>query len=249
MNQTVQSKTVVAADDDEAILDALQFLLEDAGYTVKTTCNGECIYHMENERPQLFLLDIYMSGQDGREICSYLKSQDRTKDIPVIMISANGDVAEEAKKAGANDFLAKPLMPMTYLRKLRNILINLSQIHPSCYNTIMIITKSEPYVKDEIEKLKETFEVYIKTVIDIKKKICSAGCDRHYESEELLLKSGSKQEDLWGGGIDIETKIIDFNSFINIRPTQNNTSNEIQREDIRKQYEELSRFFFKALYE
>lgn len=113
----------------------------------------------------------------------------------------------------------------------------------------MIITKSEPYSKEEIEKLEETFEVYIKTVIDIKKKICSAGCDRHYESEEQLLKSGSKQEDLWGGGIDIETKIIDFNSFINIRPTQNNTSNEIQREDIRKQYEELTRFFFKALYE
>lgn len=118
MNQTVQSKTVIAADDDEAILDALQFLLEDAGYKVRTTSNGECLYHMKNECPQLFLLDIYMSGQDGREICSYLKSQDRTKDIPVIMISANGDVAEEAKKAGANDFLAKPFDAHDLLAKV-----------------------------------------------------------------------------------------------------------------------------------
>ena len=63
----------------------------------------------------------------------------------------------------------------------------------------MIITKTTPYTKEEIEKLKEVFEVYIKTVIDIRKKVCSAGCDRHYESEEVLLKECSKQGDVWGG--------------------------------------------------
>ncbi len=108
----------------------------------------------------------------------------------------------------------------------------------------MIITKEQPYTFEEIEKLKEQFDVYIKTVIDIKRKICSAGSDRHFESEEILLKEGSKQEDLWGGGIDLETKTIDFNSFINIRPTHNNTSNEIQNETIRKKYEEITKFFF-----
>ncbi len=111
----------------------------------------------------------------------------------------------------------------------------------------MIITKSEPFTSAEIEKLKEQFDVYIKTIIDIEAMICPAGCDRHYESEEILLKQGSKQENLWGGGIDLETKTIDFNSFINIRPTQNNTSNEIQSEEIRKKYEELSKYFFKEV--
>ena len=91
----------------------------------------------------------------------------------------------------------------------------------------MIITKFEPFTKDEVEKLKETFDVYIKTVIDIKNRVCSAGCDRHFQSEAILLESGSKQEDIWGGGVDLETKIIDSNSFINIRPTNHNTSNEI----------------------
>lgn len=113
----------------------------------------------------------------------------------------------------------------------------------------MIITKNEPYTKEEIEKLKEQFDVYIKTVIDIEKKICSAGCDRHFESEEILLKQGSKQSHIWGGGIDLETQIIDCNSFINIRPSDNNTSNEIQNENIRKAYEALTKFFFKVLYE
>ena len=112
----------------------------------------------------------------------------------------------------------------------------------------MIITKSEPFIKDEITKLKEVFDVYIKTVIDIKQKICSAGADRHFEGEKILLEQGSKQKDLWGGGIDLETKVIDFNSFINIRPNDNNTSNEVQDPGIRKVYEELTKFFFKEIY-
>ena len=111
----------------------------------------------------------------------------------------------------------------------------------------MIITKSTPFTKEEIEKLKEKFDIYIKTVIDINKKICSAGCDRHFESEEILLKQKSKQKDLWGGGIDLETKTIDCNSFINIRTADNNTSNEIQDTETRKQFEELSKFFLKEV--
>lgn len=112
----------------------------------------------------------------------------------------------------------------------------------------MIITKSEPFTRGEIEKLKEVFDVYIKTVIDINKKVCSAGIDRHFEGEKILLDQGSKQSDIWGGGIDLETKVIDFNSFINIRPNDNNTSNEVQDPEIRNAYEELTRFFFKEIY-
>jgi DNA-binding response OmpR family regulator len=101
-------KMIIAADDDSAILDVLQIMLNDAGYDVRTSLNGESIYTMDDEFPQLFLLDIWMSGNDGREICTYLKSQDTTKHIPVIMISANRDLEEEAKKIGADDFLEKP---------------------------------------------------------------------------------------------------------------------------------------------
>ena len=108
----------------------------------------------------------------------------------------------------------------------------------------MIITKKEPYTQKEVERLKEVFDIYIKTVIDVEKKICSAGMDRHFEGEKILLEQGSKQSDIWGGGIDIETKEIDFNSFINIRPSDKNTSNEIQDPVIRKKYEGLTKYFF-----
>lgn len=111
----------------------------------------------------------------------------------------------------------------------------------------MILTKSEPFTIEEIEQLREQFDVYIKTVIDVKRKVCSAGMDRHFEGEQLLLQQGSSQHDIWGGGFDLETKEIDFNSFINIRPRDNNTKNEIQSEAIKKQYKSLTEYFFKTI--
>lgn len=108
----------------------------------------------------------------------------------------------------------------------------------------MIVTSSLPYTADQLAQIKERFGVYIKTVIDIRKKVCCAGMDRHFEGERILLESGSHQSDTWGGGIDLETKEIDFNSFINIRPQDKNTKNEIQSEQIKKVFGELTTFFF-----
>ena len=113
----------------------------------------------------------------------------------------------------------------------------------------MIISTTTPFTLEQIEKLQEQFDVYIKTVIDVERKICVAGMDRHYEGEEILLKDGSKQSNLWGGGIDINNQDIDFNSFINIRPNDNNTSNEVQSAKIRQEYAELTKYFFKTIYE
>ena len=112
----------------------------------------------------------------------------------------------------------------------------------------MIITRKKPYTKDEIEKLSEEFETYIKTVIDIDKKICSAGANRHFENEAILLKDGSKQKSLWGGGIDLKTLAVDNNSMINIRPNDDNLSNEIRDPEKRKELENLMKYFFGILF-
>ena len=101
----------------------------------------------------------------------------------------------------------------------------------------MIITKSEPFTLSEIKQLREEFEVYIKTVIDLENKTCSADMSRHFEGEQILLGQGSKQSQIWGGGLNLETKEIDFNSFINIRPRDNNSKNEILDPKIRQKYE------------
>ena len=111
----------------------------------------------------------------------------------------------------------------------------------------MIIKSLKPFTSKEIVAASEQFDSYIKTVIDLDKEICIAGMDRHYEGEQTLLSDGSKQSNLWGGGIDLDTKIIDFNSFINIRPNDNNPSNDILDPGLRAKYEELTKYFFKAI--
>ena len=111
----------------------------------------------------------------------------------------------------------------------------------------MTLTKKEPFTKEEIRKLRERFDVYIKTVIDVSRDICSAGADRLFEMEKILLDQSSQQSDLWGGGIDVDTKTIDCNSFINIRPADNNTSSEIQDPLIRKKFETLMTTFFQEI--
>ena len=112
----------------------------------------------------------------------------------------------------------------------------------------MIITKNSPFTSQEISKLSEEFETYIKTVIDINTRVCSAGANRHFENEQILLEKGSKQSDLWGGGIDLEAKAIDNNSMINIRPSEENNSNEIQDPEIRKKFEKATRYFFEGIF-
>jgi hypothetical protein len=86
----------------------------------------------------------------------------------------------------------------------------------------------------------EDFKGYVKVVVDIRRKIISAGGEKHVDGEELLLKEGSKQEDLWGAGLDLETSEMDFDSMINLRPTQNR-SREILDENIRQQVESITR--------
>ncbi len=105
---TASGKNILIADDDPAILESMQMMLELEGYGVVTTFNGNAIYQLKEEFPDLLLLDIWMSGEDGREICKYLKQNEPTKHIPIVMISASRDVKQSAKEAGADDFLAKP---------------------------------------------------------------------------------------------------------------------------------------------
>ena len=91
-------KKILVADDDPAILDITKIVLEDAGYFVQTSRNGQEIMNMKNDFPDLLLLDIRMAGFDGCKLCLKVKSGRRTKEIPVILFSANMDGKKMAKK-------------------------------------------------------------------------------------------------------------------------------------------------------
>jgi len=102
-------KKILVVDDDESILDAVQLILVDEGYIVETTSKGDQIYaHINTFSPDLILLDVLMSGNDGRHICHKLKQDIATKNIPIIMISAHPSAEKSIKECGADTYLAKP---------------------------------------------------------------------------------------------------------------------------------------------
>ena len=102
-------KKLLVVDDEPDILEFLQVLLEEEGYAVVTSLKGEYLEQLHNGGlPDLILVDVLLSGKDGREIVKHLKSQEETKHIPVIMFSAHPNAQEMSSNAGADDFVAKP---------------------------------------------------------------------------------------------------------------------------------------------
>lgn len=101
-------KKILVADDDPAILEVLTLYLEEVGYEVETTDDGLTLRSLGQNLPDLLLLDIWMSGWHGRDICRFLKSQEATKALPIILFSANRETQQIAKEAGADDFIIKP---------------------------------------------------------------------------------------------------------------------------------------------
>lgn len=101
-------KKILIADDDPAILDFLALFLEESGYEVETTEDGATIRDFPRGYPDLLLLDIWLSGWSGQDICRALKDQEDTRHLPILLISANNDAERIAREAGADDFLAKP---------------------------------------------------------------------------------------------------------------------------------------------
>lgn len=101
-------KKILITDDDEGVQDIFKLIFERAGYDVEVL--GEAMSILENKytSPDLFVLDRQLSGQDGLKVCKFLKSQNSTRHIPVIIVSATPGIGKMAEEAGADDFIEKP---------------------------------------------------------------------------------------------------------------------------------------------
>jgi len=102
-------KKVLVVDDDEDILMLVKMLLTINNFNVEAISKWEQIDdRVENFLPNIILLDVSLSGADGRDICKRLKSSEATKQIPIILFSAHADVANSYRDCNAQAFIAKP---------------------------------------------------------------------------------------------------------------------------------------------
>jgi len=111
---------ILVVDDDLDILEVLKFLLKKNGYEVILLSEAQQVIGTVKEtKPDVVLLDINLSGYDGREICKYLKTTLQVK-TPVILFSANISYKSSYKEYFADDFLEKPFEVKRLLNILRS---------------------------------------------------------------------------------------------------------------------------------
>lgn len=112
---------ILVVDDDVDILSVMEILLSMKGFDVEVTSKGENTFpKIESFKPDLILLDVLISGHDGRVICKQLKSNKSTSHIPVIMFSAHPGAAATISDYGADDFIAKPFDVNNLMQKVNN---------------------------------------------------------------------------------------------------------------------------------
>lgn len=112
---------ILIADDDQDILDMLQYILEKEGYDVRVAPNGQEALAIAKEfHPRLVILDIMMPVLDGIETCRQLRNTEELKDVFIIFLTARSEEYSEiaAFDSGANDFIVKPIKPRALVSRL-----------------------------------------------------------------------------------------------------------------------------------
>ena len=115
---------LLIVDDDKDLLEVIDSLLTSKGFQVQTDLNWEKGFsNLEEFAPQLILMDVFLAGIDGLDICKQLKNNPLTRDLPVIIFSAYPRVAQKAiYEYGADDFIAKPFEVEDLINKVHSVL-------------------------------------------------------------------------------------------------------------------------------
>jgi len=132
----ITTATILVVDDKAENLDLLVSLLDKVGFTILVGRSGKsAIEYAQKFKPDVILLDVMMPGMNGFETCRCLKEKERTKDIPVIFMTALADTADKVKgfEVGAVDYITKPFNEQELLVRLENHL-KISFLHRQIEN-------------------------------------------------------------------------------------------------------------------
>lgn len=114
-------KKIFIADDDSDILEILRLMLESQGYQVQVSTNANDIFKTEQGKADLILLDIWMSGIDGRDICHQIQKHSRLNQVPIVFISANSHLKEIAEECNVYGYIEKPFDMEELLTTVKNV--------------------------------------------------------------------------------------------------------------------------------
>jgi len=149
---------VLVVDDEDDLLELLRYNITREGYQVTCVASGEeALRSVRRNAPDLIVLDIMLPSIDGLEVCRRLKSESKTRDIPIIMLTAKSEESDivAGLEHGADDYIAKPFSPRVLLARVKALLrrrdterdttirVHELSIHPGRHEAILAGTPLE----------------------------------------------------------------------------------------------------------
>ena len=116
---------ILIIEDDRSASRLMEYAFEHEGYEVVVAANGvEGLAKALQDEPDLIILDVMLPGIDGFEVCQRLRSEERTLNLPILMLSAKGQEADRlaGEKVGATEYLLKPIDPDDLIARVSNFL-------------------------------------------------------------------------------------------------------------------------------
>lgn len=118
-------QTILVVDDEPDIVEIIQYNLEKSGFNVIIAEDGPiAVEKARDELPDLIILDLMLPGLEGTDVCRILKQDERTRSIPILMLTAKSEEIDRVigLELGADDYVVKPFSPREIALRIRNIL-------------------------------------------------------------------------------------------------------------------------------
>ncbi len=198
----MQKDKVLIIDDEEHIVELLRYNLEKAGYEVIVANNGTEGWRMAKEKaPLLILLDVMLPLMDGLDVCKNLRREDKTKSIPIIMLTAKSEEIDKilGLELGADDYITKPFSVRELLARIKAVLRRIE-------------SETEEDATFSFDDVLINFDKYLVTKSNEKVDLTL----KEYELLEILIKNRGKVlkrdlllDKIWGYEYGGETRTID----------------------------------------
>ena len=192
---------IYLVEDDANIRELVVYTLNSTGFEAHGFEKPSAFYYaLKNDKPSLILLDILLPEEDGLSILAKLKSNDETKDIPVIMLTAKGTELDKVKgfESGADDYIAKPFGMMELVARVKARLRNKSRERSALEYRVqnLYVCPDKHSVKVDGEAVQLTLKEF--------EMLCML-----LENQNVVLTRDQVLNKIWGYSFDGESRTVD----------------------------------------
>lgn len=232
IEKSEEKAKILVVDDDNLNLMFAQKLLGEEYSTDCVTSGREALEYLQNELPNLILLDLHMPEMSGFEVLEQIMKEERLKEIPVVFLTADNDRESEIEgfRRGAQDFIKKPFVADIMLERINRIL-ELDRLRKNLSAEVQKQTQQAEARRQKVERLSLQIMLTLANTIDAKDKYTNGHSLRVAEYAREIArragKSAQEQEDIYYVGLLHDIGKIGIPNSI-IRKTSGLTEEEYQ---------------------